>query len=101
MTYIPEDGHRRWAKEATTHQGTPGGPGAPRWVGHTWWSPSGSYSPRSFILFGVVQNRWPDVAFPGPDFQLSEFSPLVHTLHIMREKALELLQKALLYNKTT
>ena len=22
----------------------------------------------SFILFGFVQNRWPDVAFPGPDF---------------------------------
>ena len=25
MTYIQEDGHRRWAEEATTHQGVPGG----------------------------------------------------------------------------
>ena len=32
MTYIPQDGHRRWAEEATTAQGAPGGPGAPRWV---------------------------------------------------------------------
>ena len=57
-------------------------------------------SPWSFSLFGVVQNRWPDVAFPGPDFQLPEFSLLVCTLQIMREKALELLQKALLWIKT-
>ena len=42
---------------------------------------------------------WPDVAFPGPDFQLPEFSLLVCTLQIMREKALELLQKALLWIK--
>ena len=32
MTYIPEDGHRRWAWVSTTHQGAPGLPGAPRWV---------------------------------------------------------------------
>ena len=24
MTYIPEDGHRRWAEEATSHQGARG-----------------------------------------------------------------------------
>ena len=48
-------------------------------------------SPWSFSLFGVVQNRQPDVAFPGPDFQLPEFSLFVYTLHIMRERALELL----------
>ena len=47
-----------------------------------------------------MQNRWPDVAFSGPDFQLPEFSLLVCTLQIMREKALELLQKALLWIKT-
>ena len=31
MTYIPEDGHRRWAGLSRTHQGVPGGggPGAP------------------------------------------------------------------------
>ena len=32
MTYIPKDGHRRGAEEATTHQGAPGGPGSLRWV---------------------------------------------------------------------
>ena len=53
-----------------------------------------------FQLFGVVQNRWRDVAFPGPDFQLPEFSLLECTLHIMREKALELLQNTLLCIKT-
>ena len=37
MSYIPEDGHRRWAEEGTTHQG------APRWVVPTWWAPSGGY----------------------------------------------------------
>ena len=54
----------------------------------------------SFSSFGVVQNRRSDVAFPGPDFQLPEFSLLVCSLQIMREKALELLQKALLWIKT-
>ena len=43
MTYVPEDGHQRWAEEGTTHQGVPGLPGAPRWVVPTWWAPSGSY----------------------------------------------------------
>ena len=38
----------------------------------------------SFSSFGVVQNRWPDVAFPGPDFQLPEFSLFVWTFQIMR-----------------
>ena len=57
-------------------------------------------SPWSCCSFGVVRNRWPDVAFPGLDFQLSDFSLFVYTLHIMREKALELLQKALLWIKT-
>ena len=32
MTYIPEDGHRRWAWVSTTHQGAPGLLGAPKWV---------------------------------------------------------------------
>ena len=32
MTYIPEERHRRWAEEGTTHQGAPGLPGVPRWV---------------------------------------------------------------------
>ena len=39
MTYIPEDGHQRWAEEGTTHQGALGLPGAPRWVVPTWWAP--------------------------------------------------------------
>ena len=26
MTYIPEDGHQRWAEEGTTNQGAPGPP---------------------------------------------------------------------------
>ena len=43
MTYIPEDGYRRWAEEATTHQGAPRGPGAPRWVVPTWGAPSSVY----------------------------------------------------------
>jgi hypothetical protein len=47
-----------------------------------------------------VKNRYPDDAFLGPDFQLPEFPLLVHTLQIMREKALELLQKGLLFIKT-
>ena len=33
MTYIPEDGHRRWTEEGSTHQG------APRWVVPTWCPP--------------------------------------------------------------
>ena len=32
MTYIPEDGHQRWAWVSITHQG------APRWVVTTWWA---------------------------------------------------------------
>ena len=32
MTYVPEDGHRRWAEGSTTHEGAPVLPGAPRWV---------------------------------------------------------------------
>ena len=43
MTYIPKDGHRRWAEGSTTHQGAPGLPGAPRWVVPTCWAPSGTY----------------------------------------------------------
>ena len=43
MTYIPEDGHRRWAEEGTTHQG------APRWVVPTWWGPSGTYWLQYFL----------------------------------------------------
>ena len=42
-TYVPEDGHRKWAWVSTTHQGAPGLPRAPRWVVPTWWAPSGSY----------------------------------------------------------
>ena len=34
---------RRWAEEGSTHQGTPGPPGAPRWVVPTWWPSSGTY----------------------------------------------------------
>ena len=30
MTYIPEEGHQRWAEEGTTHQGALGLPGTPR-----------------------------------------------------------------------
>ena len=52
-----------------------------------------------FQLIGSCAEQVARRSFSGPDFQLQEFSPLVHTLHIMREKALELLQKALLYNK--
>jgi hypothetical protein len=58
---------------------------------NSWWN---------FSPFGVVQNRYPDGAFSGPEFQLPDFSLLVHTLQIMREKALELLPKALLCMKT-
>ena len=43
MTYIPEDGHQRWAWVSTTHQGAPGLPGTPRCVVPTWWAPSGTY----------------------------------------------------------
>ena len=43
MTYIPEDGHWRWARVRTTHQGALGLPGVPRWVVPTWWAPSGTY----------------------------------------------------------
>ena len=39
MTYIPKDGHRRWAEEATTHQGAPGGPGVPWCLVVTRWPP--------------------------------------------------------------
>ena len=39
MTYVPEEGHQRWAEVSTTHQGAPGLPGAPRWVVPTWWAP--------------------------------------------------------------
>ena len=49
MTYIPEDGHRRWAEEATTNQGAPRGPGTPRWVVPTWWPPSGGYWLQYFL----------------------------------------------------
>ena len=45
MTYIPEDEHRRWAEETTTHLGTPGPPGAPWCVvassAHLRWPSSG------------------------------------------------------------
>jgi hypothetical protein len=37
-------------------------------------------SPWNFSPFGVVQNRYPDGAFSGPDFQLPDFPLLVHTL---------------------
>ena len=43
MTYILEDGHRRWAEEGSTHQGAPGPPSAPRWVVPTWWPSFGTY----------------------------------------------------------
>jgi hypothetical protein len=46
MTYIPEDGHWRWAEGSKTHQGAPGGPDVPRWVVPTWWAPSGTYWPQ-------------------------------------------------------
>ena len=49
MTYIPEEGHRRWAEEGTTHQGAPRLPGAPRWVVPTWWAPSGTYWLQYFL----------------------------------------------------
>ena len=34
-------------------------------------------SPWSFSLFGVVQNRWPDLAFPGLELYLPIFSLFV------------------------
>ena len=49
MTYIPEDGHRRWAKEGTTHQGAPGGPSVPWCLVLTRVAPSGSYLPQYFL----------------------------------------------------
>jgi hypothetical protein len=58
------------------------------------------YSSWKFCPVGVVQYRYPDDAVSGPEFQLPEFPLLVHTLQIMREKALELLQKGLLFIKT-
>ena len=60
MTYIPKDGHRRWAEEGTTHQGTPGLPGTPRWVVPTWWGPAGSspvfliYSIKILVKFKLI-----------------------------------------------
>ena len=41
--FIPEDGHQRWARLSTTHQGAPRGPGAPWWVVPTWEAPSGGF----------------------------------------------------------
>ena len=113
MTYIPKDRHRRWAEEATTPQGAPQGglarpgglcpPGGPPlvFIGSNISYIIHKKSPSCFSLFGVVQNRWSDVAFPGLDFQLPEFSLVVCTLQIMGEKALELLQKTLLWIKTS
>ena len=49
MTYIAEDGHRRWAEEGSTHQGAPGPLGAPRWVVTTLWPPYGTYLIQSFL----------------------------------------------------
>jgi hypothetical protein len=46
-----------------------------------------------------VHNRYPDDAFSGPDFQLPEFPLLVHTLQIMREKALEITPKRVISHK--
>jgi hypothetical protein len=57
-------------------------------------------SPKNFSSIGVVQNRYLDRAFPGPEFQLPVFSLLVWILHIKREKALELLHKVLYWLKT-
>ena len=64
-----KNGHQRWAEEATTHQGAPGGPSVPWCLVLTRWPPpvvicsSISYlfhknSSWSFNLFGVVQNSW-------------------------------------------
>ena len=51
MTYIPEDGHQRWAEEGTTHEGATGLPGAPMWVVPTWLASSGSYLVQKFSFF--------------------------------------------------
>ena len=50
MTYIIEDGYRRWAGLSTTHQGAPRGPGAPWCLVLTRWPPSGSYL-LQYLLF--------------------------------------------------
>src|SRR3990170_5338551 len=86
MTYIPEDGHRRWAGLSTTHQGAPGGPGTPWCLVLTRWPPSGSYLLQYFFIYSKIILRKfsaylelcrigiSDVAFSGPEFQLPVFS---------------------------
>ena len=49
MTYIPEEGHRRWAEKGTPHRGAFGPPAPPGWVVTTWWAPSGSYLLQYFL----------------------------------------------------
>ena len=48
MTYIPKDGHRRWAEEATTHEGAPGGLACPGGCAHLV-APSGVYWLQYFL----------------------------------------------------
>ena len=38
----------------TTNQGTPGDPGAPRWVVPTWCTPSGYFSPKIIKYSGKI-----------------------------------------------
>ena len=49
-------------------------------------------------MFGVVQNRWPDVAFPGPDFQLPEFSLCVYLAYYER-KGMRITPKSIIMDK--
>jgi hypothetical protein len=76
-------------------------------VGPLWWL----FAPIFLIYSKIILHKFlahldmcrignSDIAFSGPEFQLSAFSLFVQTLHIMREKALELLHKALLCIKT-
>ena len=50
-------------------------------------------------MFGFVQNRWPDVAFPGPDFQLPEFSLFWLYLANYEKKGIRITPKSIIVDK--
>ena len=87
---------------ATTHQGATGGPSAP-WCLVLTRCLAPIFLKYSKIILREVSAHLEmciignsDIAFSSPEFQLPAFPLFVQTLHIMREKALEILQKALL-----